>query len=50
MQESLKFLRQENGTDVYLDLSTGKEVYVGRPQALPAVSKRRYGRKPAPRP
>ena len=33
MQEQLKFLRHENGTDVYLDRSTGKEVYVGRPQA-----------------
>ena len=33
MQEKLKFLRHENGTDVYLDRSTGKEVYVGRPQA-----------------
>jgi len=33
MQEKLKFLRREGGTDVYLDLSTGKEVYVGRPQA-----------------
>jgi hypothetical protein len=33
MQEKLKFLRHENGTDVYLDRSTGKEVYVGRLQA-----------------
>ena len=33
MQEKLIFLRHEDGTDVYLDLSTGKEVYVGRPQA-----------------
>lgn len=33
MQEKLKFLRHENGTDVYLDRSTGKEVYVGRPKA-----------------
>ena len=32
MQEKLKFLRHENGTDVYLDRSTGKDVYVGRPQ------------------
>lgn len=31
-QENLKFLRYEEGEDVYLDLSTGKEVYVGRPQ------------------
>ena len=30
MNEKLKFLRHENGTDVYLDLSTGKEVYVTR--------------------
>jgi hypothetical protein len=28
--EKLKFLRHENGKDVYLDSSTGKEVYVGR--------------------
>lgn len=33
MQEKLKFLRHDKGTDVYLDLSTGKEVYVGRPHA-----------------
>ncbi len=33
MQEKLKFLRHEDGTDVYLDLSTEKEVYVHRPQA-----------------
>jgi len=33
MQEKLKFLRHEDGADVYLDRSTGKEVYVGRPQA-----------------
>lgn len=32
-QEKLKFLRHENGTDVYLDRSTGKEAYVGRPKA-----------------
>ncbi len=30
MLEKMKFLRHENGKDVYLDLSTGKEVYVGR--------------------
>jgi hypothetical protein len=30
--EKLKFLRHEKGADVYLDLSTGKEVYVGRTQ------------------
>jgi uncharacterized protein YdhG (YjbR/CyaY superfamily) len=34
MDEKLKFLRHEEGTDVYLDLSTGKEVYVGRTQSL----------------
>jgi len=33
MENKLKFLRNENGTDVYLDRSTGKEVYVGRPEA-----------------
>lgn len=33
MNEKLEFLRHENGNDVYLDLSTGKEVYVGRPKA-----------------
>ena len=29
-QTGLKFLRQENGLDVYLNELTGKEVYVGR--------------------
>lgn len=33
MDEKLEFLRHENGLDVYLDLSTGKEVYLGRPKA-----------------
>ncbi len=33
MEKKLKFLRHKDGTDVYLDLSTGKEVYMGRPQA-----------------
>jgi len=33
MDEKVKFLRHEEGTDVYLDPSTGKEVYVGRPKA-----------------
>lgn len=33
LREKMKFLRHENGMDVYLDRSTGKEVYVGRPQA-----------------
>ena len=33
VQEKLKFLRHENGIDVYLDRSTGEEVYVGRPKA-----------------
>lgn len=32
MQKKLKFLRHEQGTDVYLDLATGKEVFVGRAQ------------------
>jgi hypothetical protein len=27
---NLKFLRRENGVDVYLDKTSGKEVYVGR--------------------
>jgi hypothetical protein len=26
----LVFLRKENGTDVYRDLATGKDVYIGR--------------------
>lgn len=30
MSEKLEFLRREDGLDVYLDLSTGKEVYEGR--------------------
>jgi hypothetical protein len=29
-QKSLKFLRHENGIDVYMNTQTGKEVYVGR--------------------
>jgi hypothetical protein len=29
-QKSLRFLRHEQGLDVYLNLMTGKEVYVGR--------------------
>lgn len=29
--DRLKFLRRENSLDVYLDLVTGKEVFVGRP-------------------
>lgn len=32
MKEELKFLRHEDGKDVYLDLATEKEIYVGRPQ------------------
>ena len=28
--KSLRYLRHENGTDVYLNLLTGKEVYIGR--------------------
>ena len=32
MEEKLKFLRHKNGMDVYLNRSTGEEVYVGRPQ------------------
>lgn len=30
VQDRLEFVRQENGVDVYRDLETGKEVYVGR--------------------
>jgi len=30
MDESLRFLRRENGLDVYWDLSKGREVYIGR--------------------
>ena len=30
VEESLKFLRRENGVDVYVDLKTGEEAYVGR--------------------
>ena len=33
VQEKLTFLRHEGGTDVYLDHSTGKEIYVGRPNS-----------------
>jgi hypothetical protein len=28
--QRLKFLRSENGSDVFLDLESGKEVYSGR--------------------
>ena len=31
MNDKMKFLRREDGVDVYLDLSTGKEVFVARP-------------------
>jgi len=30
MNEAVKFVRREGNLDVYLDLATGKEVYVGR--------------------
>lgn len=30
MQDRLKFLRHEDGNDIYLDLATGKEAFVGR--------------------
>ena len=30
MGKSLKYLRHENGIDVYLNKVTGKEVYIGR--------------------
>ena len=33
MDEKLKFLRHEDGRDVYLNLSSGQEVFVGRAQA-----------------
>ena len=33
--EFMDFLRHENGLDVYRDLKTGKEVYVGRANASP---------------
>ena len=33
VQGKLKFLRHEEGIDIYLNRSTGKEVYVGRPQS-----------------
>lgn len=39
-QEKLKFLRHDNDMDVYLDLSTGKEVYLGRSNHYDAVYKR----------
>jgi len=42
--ERLKFLRRENGLDVYLDLHAGKEVFIGRPniqgESEPAISTR----------
>jgi|GEM_PF-185339 len=31
IDDRLKFLRRENGIDVYLDLRSGKEVFMGRP-------------------
>jgi hypothetical protein len=33
IDEKLNFLRHEDGMDVYRNLSTGQEVFVGRPQA-----------------
>ncbi|MCW5959458.1 MAG: hypothetical protein KIS76_04800 [Pyrinomonadaceae bacterium] len=30
LKKSFKFLRHENGLDVYLNLATGKEIFVGR--------------------
>jgi tetratricopeptide (TPR) repeat protein len=32
MDDRMKFLRRENNMDVYLNLRTGKETYVGRPE------------------
>lgn len=32
-EEKLKFLRREGAVDVYLDLTTGKELYMGRTQS-----------------
>lgn len=32
MDDRMKFLRRENNMDVYLNLRTGKEMYVGRPE------------------
>lgn len=32
LKEELEFLHHEEGTDVYMNRSTGNEVYVGRPQ------------------
>lgn len=31
LEERVRFLRQENGLEVFLDLETGKEFYLGRP-------------------
>jgi hypothetical protein len=31
VEKSLKFLRHQDGLDVYLNLLTGQEVYIGRP-------------------
>lgn len=31
ISKTMKFLRRENGLDVYLDPATGKETFVGRP-------------------
>jgi len=33
LQKSLKFLRHQDGLDVYFNLLTGTEVYIGRPSA-----------------
>lgn len=45
MQEELIFLRQEEGTDVYMDRSTGKEVYVCRPKSKPLPVPRKNERR-----
>jgi|ADurb_Gel_03_Slu_FD_contig_21_1790577_length_603_multi_3_in_0_out_0_2 hypothetical protein len=33
MRDRMRFLRHENGKDVYLEVSTGKELFVARPRA-----------------
>jgi hypothetical protein len=40
--KSLRFLRRERGMDVYLNLMTGQEVFVGRTDVPPLLSSTRH--------
>jgi hypothetical protein len=42
----VKYLRSENGSDVYLDLATGKELYSGRPVIDPDSEESSFSSQP----